>query len=90
MEARQLLDQLVKERDDLNTLIEGLRNRLRGSPSHASTKGSPKAHGRVWSQADRLKMSKLMKARLASKKKAPAARRMNRRVSRNPKSAAAQ
>lgn len=68
MEVRKLLEQLRAERDSLDTLIAGLEGRLRGSQSQAKTAGQPKAHGRRWTEADRLKMSKRIKEVLAAKR----------------------
>jgi hypothetical protein len=74
MDERQYLAQLVKERDDLNTLITALQQRLGASHSAPKAKGAPKPHGSVWTPARRAAMSKKLKSVLAAKRKAAAAR----------------
>jgi hypothetical protein len=79
MEARSLLDQLMKERSELDSLIEGLRKRLGGSQAHAKAhsapKGKPKRHGRHWTPAMRAAMSRRLKQVIAAKRAKKAARK---------------
>jgi hypothetical protein len=77
MDARAFLDQLLKERSELDSLIAGVQKRLGGSQSHASAKASPKGaakHGRTWSPAARAAMSRKLKQVIAQKKHAAEAR----------------
>lgn len=62
-----LLEQALAERDRLTKVIELLQGK--DAKPTPQGKGAPKAHGRKWSEADKLKMSKLIKSRLATKKR---------------------
>ena len=71
MDVVTLLRTLEAERDGLDATIKTLRARLGASRTNAKAPGAPsKPHGSVWTPARRLAMSKLMKARLATKRKA--------------------
>ena len=72
MDVTTLLKNLEAERDSLDATIKTLRRHLQGSrasQSHAKAPGA-KPQASVWTPARRLAMSKLVKARIAAKKKA--------------------
>lgn len=69
MDVVTLLRTLEAERDGLDATIKTLRARLGASHTNAKAP-APKPHRSVWTPARRLAMSKLMKARLATKRKA--------------------
>jgi hypothetical protein len=83
LDTATLLNQLRRERDELSATISVLERRTGSSATPKS--GTAKPHGRHWSAADRAKMSKLIRARLASKKKALAARKGARKPKAAPK-----
>lgn len=73
--ADKLVYELRLEEARLARRLAGVRGAIqalsgRAARSHHAKAGAPKSHGRKWSQADRDKMSRLIKAKNAAKKKA--------------------
>jgi hypothetical protein len=73
MDVKTLIAQLESELETLKSTIATLKARVGDSHTNATrkqvTNKAAKPHGRVWSAADRNRMSKIIKARFAAKKR---------------------
>ena len=89
MNMTLFVENLEREREGLDATINYLRGRLGISRPKGADEAKP--HGRKWSAADRAKMSRLIKARLAAKRRAAEAQSKGAKraaASRKPKATA--
>ncbi|MGC2529782.1 MAG: hypothetical protein WA639_18685 [Candidatus Acidiferrum sp.] len=82
MDVRELISQLQQEVAERQATIKVLQDRL-GIPAKKPSQSARKPHGRVYTEAQKLAMSRKLKAVLAAKRKAKAARKPKRTASKS-------